>query len=106
MTMTTPKEARPEWEPVAWFRYEGGLRIYYETKAWPDLTPLYGPAVHTEMLRAQEEARALREALERIRAALHAANEDRDGPINDTIWMLDGNETLFDAIDAALKGTP
>jgi hypothetical protein len=28
-------------EPVAWFRYENGMRIYYETKAWDDLQALY-----------------------------------------------------------------
>jgi len=28
-------------EPEAWFRYENGVRIYYETKCFDDLTPLY-----------------------------------------------------------------
>jgi len=28
-------------KPVAWFRYENGMRIYYETKAWDDLQALY-----------------------------------------------------------------
>ena len=30
-----------EQEPVAWYRDEDGIRIYYETKAWDDCTPLY-----------------------------------------------------------------
>jgi len=28
-------------EPVAWFRYENGDRVYYATKAWDDLQPLF-----------------------------------------------------------------
>jgi hypothetical protein len=28
-------------EPVAWYRDEDGIRIYYETKAWDDCIPLY-----------------------------------------------------------------
>lgn len=28
-------------EPVAWCRYEEGMLVYYETKAWDDLQPLY-----------------------------------------------------------------
>jgi hypothetical protein len=30
-----------EQEPVAWYRDENGIRIYYETKVWDDCTPLY-----------------------------------------------------------------
>ena len=30
-----------EQEPVAWYRDEDGIRIYYETKVWDDCTPLY-----------------------------------------------------------------
>lgn len=36
-----PQPATERSEPVAWFRLENGLRVYYETEAWPDLTPLY-----------------------------------------------------------------
>ena len=28
-------------EPVAWYRDEDGIRIYYESKVWDDATPLY-----------------------------------------------------------------
>lgn len=28
-------------EPVAWFRMEDGIRVYYETEAHPGMTPLY-----------------------------------------------------------------
>jgi len=28
-------------EPVAWYRDENGIRMYYESKVWDDATPLY-----------------------------------------------------------------
>ena len=28
-------------EPVAWYRNEDGIRIYYESKVWDDVIPLY-----------------------------------------------------------------
>ena len=28
-------------EPVAWYRDEDGIRIYYESKVWDDAPPLY-----------------------------------------------------------------
>ena len=34
-------KAQPEQEPVAWYRDEDGIRIYYETKCWDDAIPLY-----------------------------------------------------------------
>lgn len=33
--------------PVAWFRIEDGIRTYYETEAWPNMTPLYSHSVPT-----------------------------------------------------------
>jgi hypothetical protein len=33
--------AAPVQEPVAWYRDEDGIRIYYESKVWDDATPLY-----------------------------------------------------------------
>jgi len=38
----------PVQEPVAWYRDEDGIRIYYESKVWDDATPLYTtpPAAH------------------------------------------------------------
>jgi hypothetical protein len=33
--------AAPVQEPVAWYRDENGIRIYYESKAWDDAIPLY-----------------------------------------------------------------
>ena len=42
-------------------------------------------------------------ALEKSRYALEIANEIKNGPINDTIWMPQiGCETLFDFMDAAI----
>jgi hypothetical protein len=32
---------QPVQEPVAWYRDEDGMRIYYDTKCWEDATPLY-----------------------------------------------------------------
>ncbi len=80
--MTTPNEARPEWEPVAWRVWqvagnhrskvlEGSYTSQSEADAaasclgtyWLGTDMVYGPAVRTEMVRAQEEARVLREAL-------------------------------------------
>jgi hypothetical protein len=28
-------------EPVAWFRYQQGSRVYYDSKKWDDCQPLY-----------------------------------------------------------------
>jgi len=38
---TTPQPKQEHGEPVAWCRYEEGMLVYYETKAWDDLQPLY-----------------------------------------------------------------
>jgi hypothetical protein len=35
------EQPEPVQEPVAWYRDEDGIRIYYESKAWDDATPLY-----------------------------------------------------------------
>jgi hypothetical protein len=32
---------RTEQEPVAWFRYQQGSRVYYDSKKWDDCQPLY-----------------------------------------------------------------
>jgi hypothetical protein len=31
----------PQQEPFAWFRYQQGGRVYYDTKKWDDCQPLY-----------------------------------------------------------------
>ena len=33
--------AKQEQEPFAWFRYQQGSRVYYDTKKWDDCQPLY-----------------------------------------------------------------
>jgi len=33
--------AKVKGEPVAWYRNEDGIRIYYESKVWDDVIPLY-----------------------------------------------------------------
>jgi hypothetical protein len=35
------EQPEPVQEPVAWYRDEDGMRIYYDTKCWEDATPLY-----------------------------------------------------------------
>lgn len=42
-------------DAVAWFRVENGMRVYYETKAWDDLTPLFAslPAPKAVLSRGQ-----------------------------------------------------
>lgn len=49
-----------------------------------------------------ERAANLLSALVSVRNALGMANEEKNGPIRDTIWMPNGPETLFDFIDAAI----
>ena len=51
------------------------------------------------------EIERLRGALKDVRDCMHQVNSVPNGPINDTIWYS-SYETLFDYIDAALKGTP
>ena len=41
MSQEVENHKRDESKPVAWFRIENGMRVYYETEAWPDMTPLY-----------------------------------------------------------------
>ncbi len=40
--------------------------------------------------------------LESVQRALHAANETPNGPITDTIWLLDSPCTAFDALEEAI----
>ena len=35
------KTLAQEQEPVAWFRYQQGSRVYYDSKKWDDCQPLY-----------------------------------------------------------------
>lgn len=49
-----------------------------------------------------EQRDSLLEALKESLRALQIADETRNGPINDTIWMPVGPETLFDFMDAAI----
>jgi chromosome segregation ATPase len=51
----------------------------------------------------QRDAARYRATLVNVRLALDVANTTPNGPICDTIWYSD-HETLFDYIDAALKG--
>lgn len=51
---------------------------------------------------SQSQHARLQETLRAVREALQLANDTPNGPINDTIWMPHGPETLFDFIDAAL----
>ncbi len=121
--MTTPNEARPEWKPVAWIRRDhlrhAQKAAFYctlsATQLQPDQDPLYAPAVHTEMLRAQEEARVLREALEQWRSLYRQAINEANGLTNyvedrpelrSAERKLEAIQIKARAIDDALKGTP
>lgn len=52
-----------------------------------------------------ETARAdtLLDGLRLLRAALHAENDRKDGPIIDTVWMLDRPQTAFDFLDELIE---
>lgn len=56
----------------------------------------------TELRRLHEVNQELLEVLKELRQALLFANENPGRGINDTIWMMDRPETLFDFIDAAI----
>ena len=45
-----------EQEPVAWFRYQQGSRVYYDSKKWDDCQPLYtSPPQRTQVDLTDEE---------------------------------------------------
>ncbi len=118
-TTTTPNEAHPEWEPVATVQnnYPRGVQAHLH-RHLPFGTLLYGPAVKTEMLRAQEEARVLREALKAVLPYVAT------GPIGchgykcrkPWCWSCNGEEeaavaaknglAAYTKARTALKGTP
>lgn len=52
---------------------------------------------------APSEPSELRAALIAVREALQHANDSHNGGIVDTLWMLNGPETVFDFIDTALE---
>lgn len=43
-------------KPVAWYRVENGVRVYYETEAWPDMMPLYSTFARTTITDAIADA--------------------------------------------------
>jgi hypothetical protein len=62
-----PKLREREQEPVAWYRDEDGIRIYYETKVWDDCTPLYTtPQQRTWVGLTNEEIDALEPATDTL----------------------------------------
>lgn len=63
--------AQEDQRPIAWFRHENGVRVYYESKAWDDLTPLY--ANPTAEQAAQTESDELTDA--EIDPAAHKLQE-------------------------------
>ena len=48
-----------EQKPHCWFRCEDGEPIYYKSKCWDDLTPLYAAPVRTKDLTDDEILKAL-----------------------------------------------
>jgi len=55
-------------EPVAWYRDENGIRIYYESKVWDDAIPLYitspqsKPMTNDEIVAEYDKFKADKEA--------------------------------------------
>lgn len=47
-------------EAVAWFRVENGIRVYYETKAWDDLTPLFASTPAPQVVQAEPDMEKIR----------------------------------------------
>lgn len=70
----------------------------YFWKECPDCKPNH--AAPQPDRKAQRDA-LLGKVIE-ARQALQFANDTPCGPINDTIWMMHGPETLFDFLDAAI----
>lgn len=48
------------------------------------------------------ESNILLDRLIEIRESLQFANDSPAGPITDTLWMMHGPETVFDALDALI----
>jgi hypothetical protein len=76
------------------------LERYYDNLRTTDAT-LY--ALRERVAGLEQDAARYRATLLNVRLALDVANTTPNGPICDTIWYSD-HETLFDYIDAALKG--
>ena len=51
--------------------------------------------------KAEQANRRMVELMKEIRESLHAANETP--AITDTLWMLGGHQTIFDAVDEVLS---
>jgi hypothetical protein len=73
-------------EPVAWCRYEDGMWVYYETKAWDDLQPLYTTPQQRKPLTEFEKAELI--------------NKHTIWSVTAGRWVLKDFD-LIDAIEAA-----
>ena len=74
-------------------------RLADTIRHWGGVTP---HQVADELLRLEAQAAASLSALKATKATLERVNQERGGPIVDTIWHGPG-ETLFDFIDAAIQ---
>lgn len=59
---SAPVQSAERGEPVAWYRDEDGIRIYYESKVWDDATPLYTTPPAAQPAPVQEPVDTLIEA--------------------------------------------
>lgn len=79
-------------EPVAWYRDEDGIRIYYESKCWDDAIPLY----------TRPQLAAIPEGWKLVPVELLNAAADSIGSfVSDEGWK-DSDMDTFDAISALL----
>jgi hypothetical protein len=79
--MTQEALAQPEQEPVAWFRYQQGSRVYYDSKKWDDCQPLYtAPPQRTWVGLTDEDKHEIE-----LRAGI---TEDDDGYIVSQVFKL------------------
>ena len=100
-----PASAPSEQKPVYQFRPECENWIdcteqFYESWRGEKRELYAAPQPEQENYKAQRDA-LLGKVIE-ARQALQFANDTPCGPINDTIWMMHGPETLFDFLDSAI----
>jgi len=82
----------------------------YPLREWVQLARTFETELATVQaaLSAAEQRATVAEGMARDAKRIHAALTvaDECGLITDTLWMLEGNETVFDAVAALASGEP